>query len=116
MVSGLLAGFFLAGRMTKQRIRTMDRLRVDHQQEEQLLSNRLGLNEEQRSKIRPIMEGHIKDQFEMRKRHRSEIDSARTEMFNELSQYLDEEQLNQMHSMRKEQERRRNRRRVHHRN
>ena len=102
LLIGMLIGFAAAGRLAKHRIHAMHKMSLHEKHEEKMLIKRLDLTDDQKPKVRIILEKHKPAQLEQMKDHRHERDSLRAMMFEELVSVLSDEQKEKLKSMKEE--------------
>lgn len=93
LIIGFIIGFFTSGRIARQRMKHFRDMMDKPKQEEMHLMKRLELTTEQEKEIRPILDTMLPAQAQLRKQHKTQMDSARTVMFNQLKPLLNDAQI-----------------------
>ena len=100
-IAGAFVGFFVAGRLAKQRIQRMNTMAEEPRREAGHLFRMLDLDSEQREQIRPIMDKYMPQHRSMRMNFHQQMDSLRNNMFSEIEPYLNADQKEQLEQLKK---------------
>ncbi len=107
LLVGFIIGFFVSGRLAQKRMKHIGKVMDNPKMECQFLAKRLKLSSEQKKEIEPILDSILPIHKNIRKNHRLEMDSARSEMFKAISPYLTEDQKQRVEKMNNKQHRKR---------
>lgn len=93
LIIGFIIGFFTSGRIARQRMKHFRDMMDKPKQETLHLMRRLDLTSDQENQIRPILDSMLPIQAQLRKEHKTQMDSARAIMFNQLKPLLNDAQI-----------------------
>ena len=102
LLLGFVIGFYVNQQLTHKRLMHLRKNFNKPGTELRMLAKRLDLTPKQVEQMKPILRKHLPGQLATRKEHRKEMDSLRTEMFNELQPFLTREQIRKVEQMKKE--------------
>ncbi|MGB0851578.1 MAG: hypothetical protein ACPGTP_10030 [Bacteroidia bacterium] len=100
IIMGFILGFFVSGRLVKNRMKHVHNRMESPDAEHQFLARKLQLSNEQLKDITPILDSMLPIQVELRHRHRQQMKNERKAMFEEIKPYLSEDQLAKMRELR----------------
>lgn len=102
LLLGFIIGFYVNRQLTHQRLNHLRKSFNKPGMEMKMLAKSLKLTPEQVEEMRPILRKHLPVQLSTRKRHKSEMDSLRTAMFNDIQPYLTNQQLEKVERIKKQ--------------
>ena len=113
LIMGFVLGFFLSGRLARNRMEKVRARMESPKAERMFLSKKLDLTKEQEESIRPLMDSMLTRQSQLRDEHHAEMRKIRKSMFNEIRKELNPKQLKKLEKMNSRREKRPKRPRPH---